>query len=263
MATTTLPPMPARPHDALRDVRRAVAAGVHDLPYELKTIVARYPMLALPLQSARGHGEVVGDTTDIVIEGFPRCASSFAVAAFRLAQEPRAMTIANHTHMPAQVIEGVRRGIPTLMLIRPAEDAVVSLLIRNPELSVRAALRGYLRFYMPLLPDARRFVTATFDEVVHDLARPIERLNSRYGTSFAPFVHSAENLARIDREIEDDYRSRAQPSPGAAESLERIIPRPSESREALKDSVRRRFAEQAPKTYRRRATTVYARLTTT
>ena len=67
-------------------------------------------MIALPLQRIRGRGELIDDDTQVVIEAFPRCASSFAVAAFRLAQEPNPTHIAHHTHMPAQVMEGVRAG---------------------------------------------------------------------------------------------------------------------------------------------------------
>lgn len=238
---------------AFHDVREALTGGL----YELKTMAARYPALAIPLQRARGRGEVVGDTTDIVIEGFPRCASSFAVAAFRLAQEPRAMSIANHTHMPAQAIAGVRRGIPTLILIRPAEDAVVSLLIRNESLGVPAALRGYLRFYEPLVRVRGDVVIASFDQVVTDFGSVIERVNARFHTTFAGFTHSEGNLARIDREIEADYGSRSR----SAEHLERIIPRPSALRDELKASLLARFRAEAPGPTRRRADAVYATLT--
>jgi hypothetical protein len=42
--------------------------------YDVKTSIARSRRLALPLQRARGHGEMVGRDTQVVIEGFPRCA---------------------------------------------------------------------------------------------------------------------------------------------------------------------------------------------
>jgi hypothetical protein len=238
----------------MNDVRGALAGGL----YELKTIAARYPAVALPLERVRGRGRVIGDTTDIVIEGFPRCASSFAVAAFRLAQEPRAMTIADHTHMPAQAIDGVRRGIPTLVLIRRAEDAIVSLLIRNDDLRPRPALRGYLRFYGPLVRVRDGIVVATFDEVVSDFGSVIERVNARFRTHFHPFVHSEENLARIEHEIEVDYGSRAT----SGERLDRIIPWPSARREEMKRALRRRFRRETSDAARHRAEVVYATLTT-
>lgn len=235
------------------DVFRQVLA---DMLYDVKTVVARHPAVALPIQRRRGHGEVIDETTQVVIEAFPRCASSFAVAAFRLAQEPRSTSIAHHTHMPAQVLEGVRRGIPTLVLIRPATDAIVSHLIRNPELGARAAMRGYLRFYEPLARRRGGFVTATFEEVTTSFGSAIERLNARFGSSFSPFEHTRANVERIEGEIERDYRTRERPG----ERFEAMVPRPSASRDAVKRDVRERVRREVPPSQVARAHAVYRAL---
>jgi hypothetical protein len=233
--------------------RRLVAGTL----YNAKTLLAQFPSIAIPMQRVRGRGEVIGSDTDIVIEGFPRSASTFAVAAFRLAQEPRTMVIAHHTHMPAQVLEAVRRRIPALVLIRGCEDAVISYLIRNPDQPVRPALRGYLRFYEPLLRVRGGFVVGPFEQVIADFGAVIRRVNERFGTRFAPFAHSEPNLARIDREIDVYHRSRwAHGAP-----LERVIPRPSAHRAALKDEVRRRYLAEAPPEWVERAEVVYRTLT--
>lgn len=221
---------------------RHVAA---DALYDAKTSLARFPVIALPLQRIRARGELIDDDTQVVIEAFPRCASSFAVAAFRLAQEPNPTNIAHHTHMAAQVMEGVRRGLPTMVLVRPAVEAIVSHLIRSPDLGARAAMRGYLRFYGPLLALRSGFVTATFDEVVAAFGTAIERLNARFGTTFVPFEHTPEHVARIEGEIEADYRARE----GRGERLEAVIPRPSSSRDVLKAEVEQRVRREiAPTT---------------
>ncbi|HYJ61398.1 MAG TPA: hypothetical protein VE032_08045 [Actinomycetota bacterium] len=225
--------------------------------YEAQTLVARVPSIARPLQRLRGPERSVDDRTEIVIEAFPRCASSFAVAAFRLAQEPRAMRIADHSHSPAEVIAGVRRGLPVLVLARRAEPAVISHVIRNPDLPVRAVLRGYLRFYETVAPHRRDIVVGSFDEVTTDLGVVIARMNARFGTAFAPFTHTPANLARIEREIEDDYAARA----GDDADRERIIPRPSATREDLKVAVTARFARETTPDLRRRADAVYDLLT--
>jgi hypothetical protein len=208
--------------------------------YDAKTSLARYPAVAIPLQRLRRRGELVDERTQVVIEAFPRCASSFAVAAFRLAQEPNPTRIAHHTHMPAQVLEGVRRGVPTLVLVRPAVDAIVSHLIRSPDLGPAAAMRGYLRFYGPLVSRRGGFVTATFDEVVSVFAVAIERLNGRFGTEFALFEPSPEHVARIENEIERDYRARE----GSGAHLEAVIPRPSASRDEVKAEVAERVRRE-------------------
>jgi hypothetical protein len=226
------------------------------LSYELKTVFARYPAIALPIQRARKRGEVVGNDTEIVIESFPRCASSFAVAAFRLAQEPHPSRIAHHTHSPAQVLEGVRRGLPTLVLTRAPEDAVLSHVIHTPSLTPAASLRGYVRFHEPLLAHRHAFVVGLFDEVVTDLGAVIERVNARFGTAFRPFEHRPEHLERIDREIEADYRSRAR----SQEDLDRMMPLPSERRLELKERLRAEY-RATPTGLRERAEAAFAALT--
>jgi len=211
-----------------------------DALYDAKTSIARFPAVAMPLQRLRHRGELVDDGTQVVIEAFPRCASSFAVAAFRLAQEPNPTHIAHHTHMPAQVLEGARRRLPTLVLLRPAPDAIVSHLIRNPDLGPGAAMRGYLRFYGPLVSHRGGFVTTTFDEVVGSFGVAIERLNERFGTAFATFEHTPDHVARIEGEIERDYRARE----GSGDHLEAVIPRPSASRETIKAEVAERVRRE-------------------
>jgi hypothetical protein len=227
-----------------------------DALYDAKTSIARYPTVALPLQRLRHRGELVDEHTQVVIEAFPRCASSFAVAAFRLAQEPNPTHIAHHTHMPAQVLEGVRRALPTLVLLRPALDAVVSHLIRSPDLGPAAAMRGYLRFYGPIVSSRGGFVTATFDEVVGSFGVAIERLNERFATAFDPFEHTPDHVARIEGEIERDYRARE----GAGPSLEAVIPRPSASREAVKAGVAERVRREVSPRVLADAHTVYRAL---
>jgi hypothetical protein len=223
--------------------------------YAIKTLLAQHPSVALPLQRLRRRGEVLAEDTEVVIESFPRCASSFAVAAFRLAQEPHASRIAHHTHAPAQVLAAVRRGVPTLVLIRAPEDAVLSHVIHTPSLTPAASLRGYVRFHEPLLPHRDGFVVATFDQVVSDFGAVIERLNARFGTTFRPFEHRPEHLARIDREIDEDYRSRAR----SGEELDRTVPLPSERRRELKDRLRTAY-RAAPEGLRRRAERAFAAL---
>jgi hypothetical protein len=225
--------------------------------YELKTLLARYPPLALRVaRLRRGHGEVVSRETEIVIEGFPRTGSSFAVAAFRRAQG-RPVRVAHHVHAPAQVMAAVRWEIPALVLIRTPEDSVLSLVIRNLEIPIAQALTGYDRFYRPLLPARDQFATATFDDVVKDFGKVIDRINERYGTGFLRFEHTNENADSILAEIEEDYLTRDPPG----ERFERIVPRPSERRLQLKEEIRERYRHPALAALRARAESLYERFT--
>ena len=225
------------------------------IKYSVMTRLAPYPSLAVPLARLRGEGELVDSRTDLLVESYPRCASSFAIAAFRLAQEPRSLRVAHHTHASGHVIAGIRLGIPTLVLIREPEGAVVSCRIRHPARTYADLLRGFCAFYEPLVPHRGDLVVGTFAEVVGgELAAITRRLNSRFGTVFAEFEPTEENVERCLREIDEDWRARR----GDGDRLERVIPRPSSVREGSKTELQERYAAESPPKLRRRAEQLYS-----
>jgi hypothetical protein len=223
--------------------------------YHVMTTLARHPATAMPLARLRREGELVDDDTDLVIESYPRSASSFALAAFNLAQRPTVLRVAHQTHAAGHVIAAVRLGIPALVLIREPEDVTVSNMIRHPSRTATDLLRGYLRFYEPLLPHRDRFVVGTFEEVTGGrMDIVVRRINRRFGTSFLEFEATEANVAMCLREIDEHWRVRR----GENERLERIVPRPSAIREGMKADLRRRFRETAPSPLRARAERVFS-----
>jgi hypothetical protein len=137
--------------------------------------------------------EIVDRQTELVIEGFPRSANTFAVVAFQLAQETP-VRIAHHLHAPCQLIAGARRGVPSLALIRGPEEAIISEVLRKPAIGVGQAMRSYLRFYQPLELYRQDLIVGRFDEVTGDFGSVIRRMNRRFGTRFAPFEHTERNV---------------------------------------------------------------------
>ena len=232
-------------------MRRSVSVGALRAAFEAKTIIARYPALALRI-ARRRHGIPVGRDTGIVIEGFPRTGTSFAVAAFDLAQEGK-VRIACHVHAPAQVIEGARRGLPNLVIVREPEETTLSFVIRNPYLSIRQALRGYVRFHEPLLSYRDRFVVGTFAQVTEDFGIVIGRVNERFATGFALFEHTEENVRRCFVAIDEDYRKRLP----EGEALERQVARPSDWRDRAKEEIRGSYRSADAAGLRARAERVF------
>jgi hypothetical protein len=232
--------------------RRAVARS----GWEAKTILAEHPSVAVPLAKWRGHGEIVTSETEIVIEAFARSAQSYVVAAFRLAQEPHAVRIAHHTHSPSTLIEGMRRSIPTLVIVREPEDAILSYVIRTPAISLRGALRGYVRFHRPLLPYRDRLVVATFGQVTEDLATVTMRVNDRFDASFGAFDPTDANVKRVFAEIEADERTRTR----SDDVRERAIPRPSAFRQDLKAGLHAPYGSDDLRTLRLEAERLYGTL---
>jgi hypothetical protein len=197
----------------------------------------------------------VGPDIEIVIEGYPRTGNTFAVIAFQQAQA-RPVRVAHHVHVPAQLIAAARRGIPAIALIRPPEDAVLSFAVRLHHISVAQALRSYVRFYEPLVPHATRLVVADLAEVAADFGAVIARVNDRFGTAFAPFVASEENMRRVFDEIDRWDRGAF----GDGEPLERSRARPSPGREEQKEPLRPAYGSPSLEAWRRRADRVYTTL---
>lgn len=191
--------------------------------------------------------------TDVVIEGFPRSANSFAVAAFRLSQ-PGFVYIAHHHHVASQVLAGIKLGIPTLVLVRNPQDAILSLLIRHPEISPRQGLADYMHFYGPLVDHASRFVCARFEDVISDFGAVIRSVNERYGTSFQEFEHTAANVEKCFEQIES-HNSKQREHP-----QESMIPRPSEERQALKTALLPVFLDERLGQKRADANALYERM---
>ena len=225
------------------------------LRYEAQTLVAPHPAIALPMARLRGHGVPFGPDTEIVIEGFPRSANSFAVAAFARAQG-RKPNIAHHVHAPAQVIAAVKAKVPAIVLIRNPEEAVLEYVIKKPAITIGQALRGYARFYSPLVKHASGFVPGVFDEVTRDFGSVIRRVNERFGTSFREFEHTEENAQATLDEIDRYWRGIL----GPGKQLEIIVGRPSAVREEIKERLRRDYLADRLTSARNRAHSLYRRI---
>lgn len=84
----------------------------------LQLHAGRYPYLfyALHRLARKNSAQAVGPGTQLVVEGFPRSANTFAVLAFQHAQREK-VRIAYNLHVPAQVIRASRWHILALVLI--------------------------------------------------------------------------------------------------------------------------------------------------
>jgi hypothetical protein len=165
--------------------------------HRLRARVTEYPALYLLFARRKYPGpspEVISSETEFVIDGYTRCASTFAVYALQLAQ-PAPVRLAHHLHAPAQLIAAARRGVPALAVIREPQGAISSQLIREPDVALRDALVAYARFYECLLGYRDRFVVADFEEVTKDFGAVTRRINDRFGTRLQEFEPTEQNVA--------------------------------------------------------------------
>jgi hypothetical protein len=149
----------------------------------------------------------------------------------------------------------VKWGVPALVLVRAPEDAILSVVIRNSRIDIGQAMKGYHRFYRPLLRMRDQFAGATFEEVISDFGRVVDQVNRRYGTEFVRFDHTEATTASVLAEIEEDYLTRIPPG----KRFERVVPRPSEWRRQLKEELRQAYRDPALTRRRDRIGIVYER----
>jgi hypothetical protein len=237
----------------VRLLRRAVDGSL----YEAKTILAQYPSIAVPLARRRGqgHGTVFDEHTELVIDGYPRSANQFAIAAIRHA-EARDVRIANRTHAPGHLIAAADAGLPVLVLIRRPEDAILGWVLYKGNISVAQALRAYVRFYRPMLSHRGRFVVADFAEITSDFGAVTRRVNERFGTRFAEFDHTKENQDLLFTHMELHEASRLPP-----DQVERIVGRPSQERDRLRAGLREEYRSHRLRRPRAAAERLYTAFT--
>jgi hypothetical protein len=151
----------------------------------VRTHFSEHPSVYLPFARRKYPGpspEVIGPESELVIDGFTRSATTYAVYALQLAQQ-RPIRLAHHLHAPAQLIAAARMQVPALALIREPEGAILSLVVREPWVDMRDATAAYTRFYRALMPYRDCFVVGEFRDVTGGFAAVVERLNARFGLS--------------------------------------------------------------------------------
>jgi hypothetical protein len=220
---------------------------------EARNLLAPWPVAARRFRT----GEFPTGATELCIEAFPRSGNTFTVIAVLHAQ-PRLVSVAHHVHAAGAVIEAVRLGTPTLVLIRPPEGSALSYVTRWPELTPAQALRGYIRFYEPLLPHRDGFVVARFEEVTEDPGIAIRRVNERFGTSFQVFEPTEANLQAVREEMErwDRNTEREEHRP-----IELARGLPTAEKEARKAALRERYLHPSLDRLRARAEAAHAAMT--
>lgn len=224
---------------------------IRNLMHDLRTYLSGRAW-TLPLFGLRPTNKelLVGADTEIVIEGYPRCANTFTVVAFRQAQG-REVRIAHHLHAAAQILVAHQRRIPAILLIRDPVDAIVSLKIRHPDLDDARCLRDYLRFYGALKDIAEYPVIADFAEVTGHFNDLIREVNRRFGTRFAEFDNSPEAVQAVFAEIDAIRRA-------ARRSLSQIAT-PHAEKDGRKEQVRDEVICKLDPSELERATKLYRR----
>jgi len=173
----------------------------------LKHWLGRHPRLFFPIYkflAPRHHIEecLFSSEKELVIEGFPRSANTFAVVAFWQAQKQHT-PMGHHLHVEAQILEAVKAGKPSIALIRHPDDAIRSLIIRHPKVQPIDVYQRWVSFYTAIEKVKESVVIADFTEVTKDYGKVIKLLNDRFDKSYVLFEPSTENVESVFKEIEE------------------------------------------------------------
>ena len=220
----------------------------------LKAILENFPRLYLEVLriKRRGHWSqpwVVTRDTEVVIEGFPRSANSFACEAFISGQ--RQTRHATHVHSSAQVIQACKWHIPTMVLLRAPDGAVCGDVAFGCELAgrdpntvlaseINDSLRRYIAFYRRVEPFHERFMVGHFPEVTKDFGAVMREFNEYFGTEFVVFEHTEEAVQKV--------------------TAMAFHVGPSANRNAIKSVVAEKYENHASAVLKNRARSVYERL---
>ena len=226
------------------------------LRYEIRCIASLHPLLYDRLARLK-EGDTDGPTrvtrhTDLVIEAFPRSGNTFAYFAFQSSQSD-SVRIAHHLHAPAQLMRAAQWQIPALLIVRDPLDAVCSFVQRESVVSLRQALRSWIRFHRSLVGHRQHFVVSTFDQAMSDFGSVVQRLNNQFATKFDLFEHDTANTAACFRAIEERNKRLS----GSAAPDESGVARPSAVRDAAKAGIKAALALGALATLREEALQLY------
>ncbi len=176
---------------------------------------------------------VVDRHTDLVVEGYPSAANTFAREGLEYANP--GIRLASHLHSIAHVRRALRLRVPVLVLLRPPVDSVVSLLARFPaqQSDPAAELRDYERLYRGVLGVADRVALARFEDTTSHLGEVVRVVNERLGTGFTPFDDDDPAAARVVRAKIDAWTAHV-----FGPDSERHRAFPSDDRRPVADALR-------------------------
>lgn len=218
------------------------------LLWRLRDICGAHPWLYFRILGWRKTIQQFGvsHATELVIDGFPRSANSYSVRAFHHFNPT--VKVAHHLHVAAQIIEGVRRGIPTCLLLREPEEAAASLVLYN-QIGPKSALRYYLHFHERIETLREGFVVARFATVTDAFESVITAINQRFDTAF--------HAGSIGPELKEHLFNRMETVALSKSDDQGKISRPLSNRKAQKEKIVQTLPAELLKDCR----AVYERLT--
>ncbi|MES2308111.1 MAG: hypothetical protein V4507_04555 [Verrucomicrobiota bacterium] len=124
---------------------------------------------------------------DLFLEGFPRSGNTYLARLFHL-QYPH-LKIHSHSHVPPKTFWIIQSKKPLLWIIRDPLFCVPSWTIYTG-LDLAEVLQGYIDCYSILLKMKDSISISTFDEVVENPSKVVQKLNQKFNLNLETFTIS-------------------------------------------------------------------------
>lgn len=174
---------------------------------------------------------LVNRKTDLVVEGYPRSANTFCVAAIQYMQASP-IKIARHRHELGQIILGIKYNLPILILIRDPKDAIPSFIIRE-KVGIKFAFKYYIKYYSFIIKNLNSFVVADFTETINNTDLIVKYINNKFITNLSHFKLTNNDIIKIKKnvvEMEKQYDKYDSAKPTH-------IALPTKERRAMKNTI--------------------------
>lgn len=216
---------------------------VKKIKFEIRDLLGSFSKLIsfLAKKSSWEHVAVRADSV-LCVEGFPRSANTFAVAALTVSN-PELGHIARHSHLSGQVKKAVELGVPTLLLVREPLGAVISMKQWERDLELEQLLNSYIRFHRSIIGISESLIVIDFKEVTSDFGRVVEKLNERSALGLKPVEHDdnfeSAVFTEVERMAEDYYERVGLPK----DELHDRVGRPEKRRASEKEILKKELLE--------------------
>lgn len=202
--------------------------------FKLRTFLGNYPKLFFGLYGLkkRNRDLFIKPNTELVVSAYPRTANTFFIVALEHIQK-REIKIAHHLHVPALAMRGIKRNIPTVVLVRKPEDAISSLLIREQHISIDLAIKAYIQFHKPLLKNLNRVLIVDFSRITEDFPSIIDEINRKFGMQ----LENYSDLEPLDNDVIFQKIEAINKRFNKNQLVETMVSRPSELRDDLKSEI--------------------------
>lgn len=174
----------------------------------LRLYVSARPKLYAAYARLGGLQFQLTETTQVLVDSYPRSANSFFEAAFTRAHGGR-LEVAHHSHAAGQVLMGVKRGLPAIVLLREPRGAIASFYEMNDgDYPIELCTREYVVFYTALRSVIDRLVVVETATLENRFFALMTLLRDRYGLNVEPYEITPRVRAELMRDVDETGRRR-------------------------------------------------------